>query len=813
VTSGAQLATHFLDKAFQATFRVPPVILTNRREFLLSQLRVAFPKHAEAEFHNIFRLYDRLAFTGKEGATPRNIKIFVNKLGSLHRQWQHRIPFTQQAAFVLWAERNESVLTVLPPSGAKFVFPNLPGTISALLNEDWPRNFVALYFKVDPKDAYQVLLSEPIRKAIQTRDKAKLVELEMTPGFPEVMESTVEDICGASTATDSTMAADAAVAFSDLKGNWQGYENCKAHLWRNALSFREWEPFDAEVAEGIKSLVQTMPATSDIAPIVRAVANSLKRLRPTSPELNTVNWCAGLGVLMQVFKDRDEVVLKREFRVSADPENYLDVIKEVEKGSQADLVKKYLIPTVGMEPIFEYLAEKVLAGKWDEYTVTAVEAVRKIDPKFCPEALINALRTRIDTDHRSLQSDLPKVLETALLLSLYWTDAEEFLNAAAKKDSLFQILGLLPPNEESKAIATCILPLLGNAIGTTQMYRAQPNTTLWNTEQGKERALKLVQNPKSNSVLMQTLAEACLRFHTASQWRQICEARPEQKSLIFEFLRMRLSGEGAGTLETEEMVEHTDFWKSVLSERDFSSALDLKAKAAELSVALIQLPFDLSKQDIYATALAWDEGEAYRGFLSKSLGELTEPEWTEALQQETVVVEIAIRLQSSGLVLSQAFQDALAAHVEWSFSQDEIGNLAESWGGVPSLLRSEGQAVLKQRLWNSFNSESGSVAGVIPYYGELLSEIVRKYGPESAFKRIVQIISDHEESQIKWLEGTLSRWIPRTGEAKACQSDWRKRVETLLGGETGSMSGAERAALSALRDVLKPRSRPSRSSP
>jgi len=254
-------------------------------------------------------------------------------------------------------------------------------------------------------------------------------------------------------------------------------------------------------------------------------------------------------------------------------------------------------------------------------------------------------------------------------------------------------------------------------------------------------------------------------------------------------------------------VEHAEFWRSAIGTTEFARALDLKARAGELSAALMEQPFDLNAQDLYAVALAMDDSTAYHEFLSNGLNQLTEDEWSEELHQETELVGIAIQLKGTGLTLAQAFQDALAAHAESRFSEEDVGELSSVWDALPALLRSEGQGVLNQRLWNSFNSESGRIRGVIPYYGELLSTVARKFGPETAFKRIIQVINDHEESEISWLKGTLSRWTPRSNEAKASQGDWRNRIERLLGEETDSLTDDERSALGALRDVLRTKPR------
>lgn len=668
-----------------------------------------------------------------------------------------------------------------------------------------------MYFNVAPEDAYQVLLWDPLRKAIRARDATRLGELEQNPGFPEVMESTVEDLCGASTNIDSASLADAALALSGLKGNWQGYENCKTHLYRAALSFEKWEPFNGQVAEGVRSLIQMMPATSDISPLVRGISNSLRFATTPNSELGTANWCKGLAIALPALEEKDADAVKREFRVEADAEEYLDVIKKVEQGPNADLVKKYLVPAVGMEAVFEHLSSGATEGKWNKYEATAVESLLDIDPRYSCESLLEAFRTRINGNHLSTQSDLPQILETALFLSFSYSEAEELLESAAEAGSLIQILGVLSVNDDLKAATACILPLLGKEIQALPAYRQQQNTLQWLIAQGTQLVLALIQNPKSNEDLVQMLSWACLAFHGAPKWREIAEARPEREPLISEFLGIRLSGKNINELDTKEIVEHVEFWRSAIGSTELARALDLKARAGELSAALIEQPFDLNSQELYAVALAKDDGAAYREFLCNGLKQLTEDEWREELSQETELVGIAIQLKGTGLTLAQAFQDALAAHAESRFSEEDVGELSSVWDALPSLLTSEGQGVLNQRLWNSFNSENGRIRGVIPYYGELLSTIARKFGPETAFKRITQVINDREESEINWLKDSLSRWTPRSKEAKASQGDWRNRVERALSEESQSLTEEERSALIALRDVLGPRTRPSKS--
>jgi len=68
----------FIEKTFQAFFRIPPALLTNWEAYLIQQLELAFPEHkGTGEFHDIFRLYDYLREPLSEAPTPRQIKLFV----------------------------------------------------------------------------------------------------------------------------------------------------------------------------------------------------------------------------------------------------------------------------------------------------------------------------------------------------------------------------------------------------------------------------------------------------------------------------------------------------------------------------------------------------------------------------------------------------------------------------------------------------------------------------------------------------------------------------------------------------------------
>jgi hypothetical protein len=173
-----------------------------------------------------------------------------------------------------------------------------------------------------------------------------------------------------------------------------------------------------------------------------------------------------------------------------------------------------------------------------------------------------------------------------------------------------------------------------------------------------------------------------------------------------------------------------------------------------------------------------------------------------ALLRETELIDLALSLKDHGLVLEQPFQDALVAHVNQKLSDRSSGRLASQWPNVFGLLDQPNFGAFRQRLLNAFKDISGRIAGLLPYYGQLLHSVALEKGPEEFFNRIMQIIQFHETDEIAWLSHLMLEWSPRTQGAVDVRRDWEKRVEGYLEEE---LSAEARAGLNELLQALRSR--------
>ncbi|HXL63168.1 MAG TPA: hypothetical protein VN959_21290, partial [Mycobacterium sp.] len=177
------------DKTFQAMVPVSPPVLSDWREFLLNGLAEAFASHRPtADFEAIYRLYRLRGSPHEQSANPREIKLFINRLVLLHREWGHAIPLPVVALFVLRQSDIDASREVLTVPGF------LTREDEEILQETrWAEYFAAMHFNVDVENALQVLISSPLEQALVSGDVAELDRLSEIRGFSAVCQQVVDD--------------------------------------------------------------------------------------------------------------------------------------------------------------------------------------------------------------------------------------------------------------------------------------------------------------------------------------------------------------------------------------------------------------------------------------------------------------------------------------------------------------------------------------------------------------------------------------------------------------------------------------------
>lgn len=767
------MSRNFLEKTFQASFRVPPIILSNWQSFLVTQLRSAFPgaSHTNDEFHTIFRLYDRLKPKDNRPPTPRNLKLFVNKIGALHRQWHDEIPLPQQAAFALISDdKPEEVVKTLLGSDSSEVLPTITHVLSSLLGPNWRVNLAALFFNLPPAKATEILLFTGVSEALKDGNADNLAAQEKLPGFPAALESAIED-AHVSKRINSDELARIAVAFSGLTQARPEYERCRTHIYHAATFVKQWQPFNESVAGGIGRVGEIIPTGRDLLPIIQSIRASL------NAQTNAKEWCEAITLALPPFIARDENAVKIGFRIQAPAAQFLTIVGEAQATGKFTNLWRYMQPSAPTDEVMSILAKQAQEGRWDDNAADIVRSLRQINNSWNWKSLVASLQVRVQNVAQTMAEDLPASLGTLFYLSDEVKEARAALQAASGGEVPFQQFYFLTQADNQAAAAIYVFVLVTSNAQLQPIPRQQsmPNTPQWRAIQGKQALLNFLQNPSTKGPLLKELSAKCTSWLALDKWRETAQAKPESKKLINEILKGRIQVTNLPTVPTKELIANLDYWTEVVGKDAVNTILSQKAASYELAQALLEIPFSPKDQQLHLLALEKYSNDKYRAFLADNLRRLSSDVWLTALKSESEIIDTAISLGEGGLRLGQPLQDALDAHVKLKLNDDSSGRLAPKWQEVLGLLERDDHDVFAQRLLGHFTSGTGRIKGLLPYYAPLLSKVVKEDGPTRSIQRIIRIIEAHDAAEVSWLASVTVGW--QGGGLQSIRADWRRRAE------------------------------------
>jgi hypothetical protein len=280
------VALSFLDKSFQLRFEVPPPVLSRWRRYLENLMKEAFEDHRERfendpveseELHNVYTLYAWYLRKTNRLPTPRQLKLYVNQIGVIHRQWQDEFPFSHMAYYVLLRRMGCNVVEMVRNG-------ELPTSdVEGFIAPDAALNLSALAFNTTVAEAKQIILENPIQEDFETRNPDSLKALYQThqdKGFWEAFERMVQANWQHYSSVQLAKAAyclDRSELFKQqLPQSAQLLANSvKRYFRKSAEAVQDWGPLDTQIAEGITSLCELYPEESLARSILKTISSGI----------------------------------------------------------------------------------------------------------------------------------------------------------------------------------------------------------------------------------------------------------------------------------------------------------------------------------------------------------------------------------------------------------------------------------------------------------------------------------------------------------------------------------------------------------
>ncbi len=312
----------FIDKSFQLRFEVPPPVLSNWKAYLMGLVEVALPKHSDDQ-HMIYRVFDMCRAKGSNPPTPRELKLYVNQIGVIHRQWQHKFPMDHVAYYVILRRRNVNVFKGLMAG----LLPEK--NIVPILSPDLRDNLAGLAFNVRAELGRQLILDDPIYDALAKNDFGELQNLEKRykDGFWAVLVAISPRLADADAITIANIAA--CLDQFDILKHQERNESViiKRELGSAASRINTWSPFDESLANGIASVCQlasNLDVTKKVHEALRQSILKLEKLAATPIVTEGI-----IKGLVTIFKKIDELghqdALSGQFTLPVDAQGWIEV--------------------------------------------------------------------------------------------------------------------------------------------------------------------------------------------------------------------------------------------------------------------------------------------------------------------------------------------------------------------------------------------------------------------------------------------------------------------------------------------------------
>lgn len=284
---GATLADSFIDKSIQARFEVPLPLLSDWRTYLESTLRLALPDCGQVDGYTAYRLYAYRLADSDRAPSPRAIKQYINRIGALHRRWQHDLPFASLAYYASLGIDGVKVADrlrqgELPESGP-----------ADLLDDGVDAHLAAMAFNTDPERARQMLLGPLIERALRRDMSDELDELLNRPGFWETLPLSPIVQPGMGT----TVLLNAAARLLEVPVPQRPHAEwgeITLQLARQGLAADDWPPLTHDSANEFSPLLSLVPQAT--------AADIAARMATPIPDGGASAWADGTHALLGRFE-------------------------------------------------------------------------------------------------------------------------------------------------------------------------------------------------------------------------------------------------------------------------------------------------------------------------------------------------------------------------------------------------------------------------------------------------------------------------------------------------------------------------------
>ena len=789
----------FVDKSIQVRFYVAPPILSNWRGYLLGLLGKALPDHSadDPEFNGIYRLYALQADATKVAPTPRELILYVNDTGALHRQWGDAVRLSHMAYYALSRRRSgDNVI-------AAFLEGKIPQPAErSILGPDIDQSLAILHFNVPKALAREALLKAPIANALALAETDTLKQLaSQQVGFVPVLEHVLPSLLQEWVPADPGKYANAArcIVNSSVLDEVQDVNRASITqaLIRPLDESFPWVPFMPATADGIACLIQLSPNSSTADRIAETLQKTSAVTTPkeTMQASDVVNWIESLWKVLAALKKNSLLTDNTQpIAVPTTPEFWIPACKRLQELDSELVLGGYIAPSIPAETVSDFIAKVVASGQVSPDHLVAIRVGKASRQKPNYENISAAIHARIVRPEQNPGPEIATLFEMLWMLSKFGGKHETHLTKAINDGGVLHQMHWAFTPKHAQAIAW----------GAFLFLRAKPDmqmgTVLHQGQSGHSQLIQMLAKPgKSGDVLNLFLAIIEQEKEYALLLRIFDSAPPAQPFIVACFRQLAATDNLHNVIGAKELPSRWQIVREQISEDRnnpivFDSLVKHLCAVDKFAEHVIGQEFKLDATGLYASmaraGLAADS--AFVAWCNRGLDSIVEEGWAAALEKEDDLTDLLAALMSAeatSLTLGIGYLDGIVSHAKKLIAGSaSVKRFASQWGTFLKPLSVQRREVLQGRLRDAAEAADGTIAD---QFFELWGDEVGSATALTSDRRAVAhlftpILSKRNQAGLRWLQRVMQR---EKDLLDACQpqsdvGDFKERLQRAVEQET-----------------------------
>ena len=662
--------------------------------------------------------------------TPRDLKIFVNQVGALHRVWQDEFPLSHLACYALLQKDNEDVQSTLLSNQD-------PRSPKRIIGDEWRGIIAALHFGVPVEEARQLLLRGPIQVALANGDGRTLSDLESVHhnGFWSVLEDTVSawvNDWSRIAPADLAKAATALETSQVLVNTYSQHETVAilSNIRTAAASVRAWSPFDSESANGMVAVAKLVGDSEEIvsallegASKARVEASEASEEERQEVEVSPSVWMSSAFTLLKgLIELRLDKQMGQVVKVPLSAEQWLDVTRDVVENDPNGRLLQYF-ELLDIAEIDKLLSQQVVPDQIDENKLIAVRAAMMTRSRSAMtntgNRVISLLKSGESFRGRQL-APMVGILRCARISGLI--EEEQYAEFAVSGHYLHHLHSAVSENH-SEATAECMFGFLQAVPSATEP------AAVGNSHEGHQSLIELLSNPDKVPGAVDLFAALAKDTQQLSAVFAMTTGERPVPPFVARVLRTLLVSEDV-SIAPELVSANWAVIREVLRESEessesFEAFLKDLPGIDNLVAGILSENFDVLDSALYLALLRSSTRTDFMTWCKVRLSSVSQDAWSEAITSQGDLLDLVIELNTRGasVVLGATYYDALVDYAE-QVSDGSVSALTkESWSDLFALLDANRRELFHRRAYEILKGSEGKAsAEFFALFGDILSD-------------------------------------------------------------------------------------------